>query len=255
MLTSEASVETSEPARFLAQFCKHAAAMNEHAPTMLQRHALAARAHASGSALARRDVQLSVNCSETSGVVKFVPWGQCTISIEGNMLLLRADANDADGLRQIQDVVSGDLERWGRRENLKVVWCGPDPLSAESAAPHSADNAVSQTNRPENKAPPTGHRQLMLSAAGGLGIALIVLVHLTLAGVITVFPLWLGWTAAGVILVPAMTLAVHAIGPLTIIGVVRHAFRRVPPHGGSQRLAPSTEAEADHAAREAAELK
>jgi hypothetical protein len=29
-------------------------------------------------------------------------------------LQLRADANDTDGLRRIQDIISCDLERWGR---------------------------------------------------------------------------------------------------------------------------------------------
>ena len=53
-----------------------------------------------------------------------------TISIDGGRLLLRADANDADGLQRIQDIITGDLERWGARENLKVVWRRADPLTA-----------------------------------------------------------------------------------------------------------------------------
>ena len=92
MLTAEACVETRDPARYLAQFCKHAAAMSEHAPAMLRRHALGARAHAASGALVRGEVQLSVECSETTGVVEFTPWGKCTISVDGDRLMLRADA-------------------------------------------------------------------------------------------------------------------------------------------------------------------
>ncbi len=54
----------------------------------------------------------------------------------------------------------------------------------------------------------------------------MIVVHLTLAGVMVSVPLWLGWTAAGVMLVPALMLVVHAVGPLTIVGLLRHTFRR-----------------------------
>jgi SAM-dependent methyltransferase len=138
MLSAEASVETTNPARYLAQFCKHSAAIGEHAPTMFGRHSLAAGAHASGGASGRGEVQLSIECSETSGVVKFTPWGQCTITVDGNTAFLRADATDADALRRIQELVSGDLERWGRRENLKVTWreAAPTPSTVPDSADH-----------------------------------------------------------------------------------------------------------------------
>jgi hypothetical protein len=85
----------------------------------------------------------------------------------------------------------------------------------------------------------------MLTAAGGLGIALIVIVHLTLAGAATVLPLWLGWTAAGVLLIPAIVVVLHTVGPLTIFGVVRHTLGRGPLHYPSAPAAITEEAEAD----------
>jgi hypothetical protein len=222
MLTSEASVETSDPGRYLAQFCKHAAAMNEHAPAMFRRHAMGALGHAGGGAFVGGGVQLSVDCSETSGVVEFTPWGKCTILVDDGKLRLRANANDTDGLRRIQDIISGDLERWGKRENLQVVWREPDALSAPAGVARPTDNPAPQ-NEPIGAASPNSRqRRLMLTAAGGVGIALILLAHLTLAGAATVIPLWLGWTAAGVLLVPAAVVALHAVGPLTIFGIVRH---------------------------------
>jgi len=225
MLTAEATVETNDPARYLAQFCKHAAAMREHAPAMLRRHSSGARAHTRGGASAQGEVQLAVECSDTNGVVKFTPWGQCTIAVEGGNLLLRVEAHDADGVQRIQDVISGDLERWGRRENLKVTWRGPGEYAA---APTWVYNPVSHTERAQTRGADRGHHRMKLAAAGGLGLALIVIVHLTLAGAATLFPLWLGWTAAGVLLIPAIVVVFHAVGPLTIFGVVRYTLRRAP---------------------------
>jgi hypothetical protein len=174
-------------------------------------------------------VQLSVECSETSGVVEFTPWGRCTISVDGDSrLLLRADANDAGDLQRIQGVISSDLERWGRRENLKVAWREPESLSAPSAVANPSHNPVPQKPPPRTRSSDTRHRRLMLSAAGGVGVVLIVLAHLTVAGAASVFPLWLGWTTAGVLFIPAIVLALHAVGPLTIYGVVRHIFGRGP---------------------------
>jgi hypothetical protein len=141
MPTAEASVETKDPARYLAQFCKHAAAMNQHAPAMLRPHTPGARTPASAGDLAQGEVHLTVECSETYGVVTFTPWGRCSISVDGNLLRLRADAMDADGLQRIQDVMTGDLERWGARENLKVAWRDPDPLSLQSVVPESTDQS------------------------------------------------------------------------------------------------------------------
>jgi hypothetical protein len=231
MLTSEASVELGSPGRYLAQFCKHAAAMNQHLPAMLRRHAPGALAHAGGGALVGGEVQLDVECSETSGVVEFTPWGKCTISVDGDSrLLLRVDANDADDLQRIQGVISSDLERWGRRENLRVAWLAPKSLSAQSALAYPTDNPVATNEPPGTKLPDTRHHRLMLTAAGGAGIALIMLAHLTLAGAAAVFPLWLGWTAAGVLLVPAIVVVLHAVGPLTVFGVVRHVLGRGPGH-------------------------
>jgi hypothetical protein len=136
-------------------------------------------------------------------------------------LLLRADAEDAAGLQRIQDLISGDLERWGKRENLKVTWRGPDAIAAPSAAPNSPDNPISPTERAHSAGARASQDRLKLAAAGALGIALIVIVHLTLAGAATVFPLWLGWTAAGVLLTPAIVVVLHAIGPFLVLFATR----------------------------------
>jgi hypothetical protein len=41
------------------------------------------------------------------------------------MLTLRAEAADEEGLRRVQDLVARNIERFGRREHLSVVWRQP----------------------------------------------------------------------------------------------------------------------------------
>ena len=225
MLTAEARLQTGDPGRYLAQFCKHAAAMNEHGPAMIRRHAQRARAHAGGGALVRGEVHLSAECSATQGVITLSPWGRCTISVESDALLLSVESNDAERLRRIQDVITSDLERWGTRENLQVLWSTPDPNRPHPTFASAANDAGAGAESAHGNSRAGRHRTLLVTA-GALGIAVMVIVHLTLAGVMVSVPLWLGWTAAGVMLVPALMLVIHAVGPLTIIGLLGHTFRR-----------------------------
>jgi hypothetical protein len=112
MLTAEAHVGTTRASRYLIQFCKHADAMSGH------------RGHGThlGEALARRDVQVHADWSDTRGVVTFSPWGQCTITADEATLTFRAEANDEENLRQIQDIITRDLDRFARRDGLTVTW-------------------------------------------------------------------------------------------------------------------------------------
>src|SRR6266700_2014910 len=101
MLTAEAQIETERPSRYLVQLCRHAAAMG-------------------GS-----DVRVSAEWAESRGVVRFDPWGQCAIEASADTLTLRVEATDEEDLRQIQDVLTRDLGRFGRRERLPVKWHRP----------------------------------------------------------------------------------------------------------------------------------
>jgi len=129
MLAVEAQIETERPSRYLVQFCKHAASMGggHHGP----------RTHL-GNALARREVQVHADWSDTHGVVNFTPWGQCTITANADTLTLRVEATDEENLRKIQDIITMDLDRFGRRDGLAVNWQSahtreaPAGLSADS---------------------------------------------------------------------------------------------------------------------------
>jgi hypothetical protein len=113
MPTLEAQVETERASRYLVQFCKHAAAMGGGGHTM--------RMHLHGM-LNRRDVQVAAEWSDTRGAVTFTPWGRCTLASDTKTLTLRIEAAGEDGLEQIRDVVSRDLERFSRRDPLTVTW-------------------------------------------------------------------------------------------------------------------------------------
>ncbi len=127
MLTAEAQIETQRPGRYLVQLCKHAAAMagtRGHRP----------RVHAGSDARAGREVQVHAEWSETRGVVRFDPWGQCAIQASADRLTLRVEATDEEALRQIQDVLTRDLGRFGRRERLTLNWHRPEAPGVQAGA-------------------------------------------------------------------------------------------------------------------------
>ena len=72
--------------------------------------------------LARREVQVHAERTDTQATVTFAPWGQCTITSEATTLTLRIQAADEENLHRIQDIITKDLERFGRRDNLTVNW-------------------------------------------------------------------------------------------------------------------------------------
>lgn len=122
MLTAEARIETKRPSRYLIQLGKHAAAMAGTGGHRL-------RLHSAGGALARREVQVHAEWSDTEGCIRFDPWGQCTITIGDDVLLLRVEATDEDNLRRLQDLLARDLGRFGQREQLTVNWRRPEAPS------------------------------------------------------------------------------------------------------------------------------
>ena len=114
MPTVEARIQTERPNRYLAQFCKHAASMGTAAGHGPHIHL--------GRTLARREVQVHAERTDTEATVTFTPWGQCTITSEATTLTLRIQAADEEKLHRIQDIITKDLERFGRRDNLIVNW-------------------------------------------------------------------------------------------------------------------------------------
>ena len=111
MPAAEARIPTENAGRYLTRLCQHAGKMSSHL-----RHR--PRSHAGGGA--PPEIR-HAKCSDTDGTL-VLNWGQCTLQVGPGMLTLRAEAADQDTLTRIQDLVTGRLEKFGRREHLTVTW-------------------------------------------------------------------------------------------------------------------------------------
>lgn len=123
MLTAEAHIQTSRPSRYLIQLCKHANDMGQH-----RRRGL--RAHPGNNTPERPQIQ-HAEWSDTFGTLR-LNWGECTIQANPDTLTLRAQAADQENLQRIQELITERLEKFGRRDRLKVNWQQPRNASQPS---------------------------------------------------------------------------------------------------------------------------
>jgi hypothetical protein len=119
MLTAEARIQTSQPSRYLVQLCRHASSINHKIL-----HPRAGRAHAGP------DVQ-HVEWSDTDGTLTF-GWARCTLQAGPDTLTVRAEAASEENLQRIQDLITRNLERFGRRDHLKVTWQRPEAPAVQA---------------------------------------------------------------------------------------------------------------------------
>ncbi|MFF7643887.1 DUF2218 domain-containing protein [Streptomyces canus] len=188
MFTAEARVETERPSRYLVQLCKHFDNKGRHLGHR-------PRAHGGGDAQALREMQAvaaqaQVEWSDTHGRVS-LPWGRCELRADLGALTVQVEAVDEENLGRLQELVGGHVERFGRRERLKVAWQGPEtptaaPGEALGAAPVPEGGVAGRRLR---------GRTLAVAAAGVLAIV----VHLGLGAVLFANWRWTGW-AAGIVL-------------------------------------------------------
>jgi len=226
MLTAEAHVETERPSRYLVQLSRHANQMGRrHRPGT----------HTRGDERSPREVRVHVEWSDSHGIINLTPWGSCTMRATPHTLILRAEADNEEDLRRIQNLVAERLEKFGRRDHLTVTWQQPTAPAAEHEEPDSADEPRAAHAEQADVARP-GHRAtIILAAAGALGIALAVAAHLGLGVAALVASHWLGWTALGVVIVPAVIVLGHVLAPASVIGL-RHLATRGSGH--SHRVRP-----------------
>lgn len=174
-----ARIPTERAGRYLAQFCKHAAAMGGDGHT--------ARLHPHGPA-ARREVRVTAEWSDTSGTVTFTPWGECTLTADAGALTVRIDAPDEEGLDRIRDIVTRDFERFSRREQLTVTW------QRQESSDASVGGATSATPRRRLSRPRL--RTVLLA----LALVLVVGLHVGVAGTVIAESRWTA-AAADVVIV------------------------------------------------------
>jgi hypothetical protein len=187
MPTVEAALDTPRAARYLAQFAKHSGAM-AGAPGH--------RLHGD-SPLASGEVNLHVESTDDQVVVTFDPWGSATLRARDDRLTVRVEATDRQNLHRIQEILTRDIERFGRRDQLTLTWNGTD-----------AEPPARRARTP-----------IALTVAGALGVAVVVAVHLGAGGV----ALALG---GGVTVAVVALLVGHAAIPFAALRIRRRFIHR-----------------------------
>lgn len=115
MLTSEALVATDRPSRYLAQLCRHVQHLHR-----LRLHRIRYRA----GDTRQPPAVVRVEWSRARGVISF-SWGLCTMEAGPGTLILGAEAADEQHLQRLEEMLTANIERFGRREHLKVEWQRP----------------------------------------------------------------------------------------------------------------------------------
>jgi len=116
MLTTEAEIQTDTPSRYLTQFCQHAKGMGTNMHKLARLHG--------GRPQGGPQVQ-NVEWTETDGTLT-LSIGRCILHADAGTLTVRVEAADAQGLQQLQELISRDLERFGKRRHLTVTWHQPE---------------------------------------------------------------------------------------------------------------------------------
>ncbi|MEQ4723182.1 DUF2218 domain-containing protein [Nonomuraea sp. B19D2] len=182
MPTAEAHITTDRASRYLVQLCRHASQMGHGFPSHANRGP-----HIGGE----RPKNVEAKWSETDGTIS-LDWGTCTLRATPKELTLHVEAVDEDGLQRIQALLTRNITRIGRRDNLTVEWRHPDGTTSASSVPLRRRR----------------HTAVALTSAAVLAVA----VHMGLgAGVLTV-PHWAGLGADAVLaMILAMVLAKGAL--------------------------------------------
>ncbi|WP_157121139.1 DUF2218 domain-containing protein [Nocardia miyunensis] len=116
-------IRTDRPERYLRQFGEHATAMTGPRGHRMRMHDTAAHATS--------EPMLRVEQDDDQVTAHFTPWGTCVLHAASNVLSVRIDATDAEALQRIRDIVTRDLERFGRNE-LIIEWTPSDTPAAGS---------------------------------------------------------------------------------------------------------------------------
>lgn len=132
MLTAEAHIETERPGRYLAQLCMHVNNVYNTDRDLHQDRRHRRRSHVAGGGHRRPRLPVHVEWSETHGTITFGE-GKITMQASSGALILRADAADEQTLLQIQDLLTGLLDRFGRRDHLTVDWQRPGVQTVQPA--------------------------------------------------------------------------------------------------------------------------
>jgi len=128
MPSAEALIDTEHASRYLTQLCQHVTSIYAKGPALM-RHRRRRQLH--GGAPQSAETPPRVEWTETHGTISF-KGGTVTLRATPGALVLRADAETEQDLQHAQELVSGLLTRFGRRDQLTVSWHPLDPLASPS---------------------------------------------------------------------------------------------------------------------------
>jgi hypothetical protein len=121
MLTAEARIETDRASRYLVQACRHFTNQGRHMTGLAARHMAAAARHGGAPSGSNPAAKARIEYSDTDGMIDF-GWGRCTLQATPAALTLRAEAADEDNLQHVREILTGHIERFGRRDHITVTW-------------------------------------------------------------------------------------------------------------------------------------
>lgn len=184
MPTAEAQLATERASRYLVQLCRHLGQMTRmsHRPR-------------SGHGADRMPPAVQhVDWSDTHGTVRFAD-GQWTLEATPDQLTLRVEADDEEALQRLQDGITARIEKIGRRDGLQVHWQRPE---TGDLAPTERTEPTEETSPTPGKG--TASRRPRGTTLGLLvGGAVVVAVHLGIAGAALAGTAWTGWAANAVL--------------------------------------------------------
>ncbi|MFC0430884.1 DUF2218 domain-containing protein [Kutzneria buriramensis] len=207
MPTATAHIPTARAGRYLGQLCGHLNQMGR------MRHRMP-RAHDG-----QPPAVTHVEWSDTAGTIRFAE-GTCTLQATADMLTVRAEADDEDALRRLQDGMTRRLETIGRRDRLTVRW--------QSGTTPEATTMAQQPRR--------HGRTLLIVVVAALAIA----AHLGLLGGALASSAWASWGAdvvLAIILLKVIAVAAHVALGRTAFRHRRAIRRRGNIHDGADNIA------------------
>jgi hypothetical protein len=114
MPSAQTRIQTANAAGYLARLCGHLAKLASASP--LPRHG--PRLHARGG---QPPSVLHAEHTDDTGTIT-LSWGRLTLRAAAGELTIRASAGSQENLQRIQDMTTGRLAKFGRREHLDIQW-------------------------------------------------------------------------------------------------------------------------------------
>jgi hypothetical protein len=115
-MLSEGELKTAQAGELLAQVCRQ---FRERAN-------------------AQPELKVAVELSETRGSVDF-GWGRCTLEADSEALHLRVEAEQAEDLERLQELLTRHVERHSSAAQTALVWDNRDEGSRSPRDPHRKD--------------------------------------------------------------------------------------------------------------------